>query len=93
VSVATLWQRHYAVDDTERLLREEIARQHDLHALTLRELDIQREKATRWQEHCRWAYQVTSDALMVSAQKPREARAARDNAISEVNKKLGGLVR
>jgi hypothetical protein len=81
------------VGNVEQMLREEIARVHDLHALALRELEIQKERASHWRDQCQWAYQVTSDALMVSAQKPREARAARDNAISNINKRLGGLVR
>ena len=82
-----------SVDNVEQLLREEIARMHDLHAKALREVEIQKERGTHWREQCEWAYRLTSEALMISAQKPREARAARDNAICDINKRLGGLVR
>lgn len=61
---------------------------------TLRlEKEIYKERGEHWQRMCQQAYQLTSDALMVPPRYPRLARAARENALCEINKKLGGVLR
>jgi len=39
-------------------------------------------------EILRWVYQLSCDALMSDPQRPREARAKREQALVDINKKL-----
>lgn len=66
---------------------------YSANALLRKELAVHKERADRYHELVTWAYNHSSAALMVPANKPREARTAREQAICEINKKLGGAIR
>jgi hypothetical protein len=63
------------------------------NALLRRELAIHKERGDRMHDLVMYAYQRSSTALMMSQSKPREARAEREQAICDINKKLGGAIR
>ena len=46
-----------------------------------------------YQQMCQKAYQLSREALMLDPKKPRAAREAREKALVEINKLLGGAVR
>jgi hypothetical protein len=77
----------------ESVLRNEIAAQASVNQTLRLELEVQKERADRWRDATAWAYQVSSNALMMPPGKPREARKAREQALCDINKKLGGMVR
>jgi len=77
----------------EEVLRDEIAAQASINQTLRLEVEVQKERADRWRDACAWAYRASSDALMMPPEKPREARKAREQALCDINKKLGGLVR
>lgn len=62
-------------------------------ALLRKELAIYKERSDRMFELVMYAYHKSSDALMKPVSKPREARQAREQAICDINKKLGGAIR
>ena len=86
-------EKEQNVDDVEQLLRDEIDRQHELHAKVLHEKEVQKERADHWHRLVQWAYARSSEALMMSPHKPRESRQAREQALCDINKKLGGAIR
>lgn len=81
------------MQDIERILRDEMdAQQHILDRARL-ELEVQRSKADHWRTLAEWAYRASSEALMMPPNRPREAREAREKALCEINKRLGGAIR
>jgi hypothetical protein len=76
-------------EETIAILRQEVNQMHDLHARVLRQMEIEKERADHWRRLCDWTYAKSREALMVSAQ---EAREARDNALCDINKKVGGAL-
>ena len=62
-------------------------------ALLRQEHAIHKERGDRLHELVMYAYHRSSKALMMPPSKPREARAERDQALCDINKKLGGAVR
>jgi hypothetical protein len=79
-------------EETVAILRKEVNDMHDLHARVLRQMEIEKERADHWRRLCDWTYARSRQALMVSAQKPIEGREARDVALCEINKKIGGAL-
>jgi len=77
----------------EEVLSEEIKTQASINQTLRLEVEVQKERANRWRDATAWAYQVSSNALMMPPGKPREARKAREQALCDINKKLGGMVR
>jgi hypothetical protein len=63
------------------------------NALLRKELNVHKERGNRMNELVCYAYQRTNKALMMPPSKPREARAEREQAICDINKKLGGALR
>ena len=63
------------------------------NALLRKECAIHKERGDHWYALAAWAYQRTSTALMIPSNKPREARADREQAVCDINKKLGGVLR
>lgn len=67
--------------------------QQSINAMLRKELAIYKERSDVMHGLVMFAYQKSSDALMMPPSKPREARAAREQAICDINKKLGGHIR
>jgi hypothetical protein len=63
------------------------------NCLLRKELAIHKERGDRMYELVMYAYQRSSSALMMPPGRPREARQAREQAICDINKKLGGALR
>ena len=85
-------QPKIALIDSEPLRAEIEAQQRISQALRL-EVEILKEQVRARDDLLRWTYQTTRDALMVCAQTPRLGREKRDQAISEINYKVGGFIR
>jgi hypothetical protein len=74
-------------------LRNTLENQMDLANKLRLEIELQKQRADNWRDLATWAYQCTCKALMMPQNMPREARRARDQALNDINKKLGGMVR
>jgi hypothetical protein len=62
-------------------------------ALLRKELAIYKERSDLQHSLVMYAYHRSSEALMMPPSKPREARQAREQALCDINKKLGGAIR
>lgn len=62
-------------------------------ALLRRDLEIHKERADRMFDLVMYAYKRSSMALMMPPIRPREARKEREQALCDINKKLGGAIR
>ncbi len=78
---------------TECVKETHIEQLEQANALLRKENGINQEAARHWRELVAFAVNRSSEALMIAANRPREARAARDNALCDINKKLGGALR
>ena len=74
--------------DLERILRDEIETQASINAALRVELDVQKGRADHWRQLCDWAYSRSSEGLNSIG-----SRDKRDQALSDINKRLGGAVR
>lgn len=71
----------------------ELEQLRHINALLRKEKDVYEESARHWRVLCEYAYQRSSAALMTPAALPRQGRIARDQALSDINKRLGGALR
>lgn len=63
------------------------------NALLRKERDVYQERSDVKHALVMYAYNKSSEALMFPPGKPREARAAREQALCAINKKIGGAIR
>ena len=73
--------------------RSELEQLQGANQLLRRELAIYKERSDVLHALCMYAYHRSSEALMMPPSKPREARQAREQAICDINKKIGGALR
>ena len=73
-------------------MTEEEQKDHII-ALLRMEAAIHKERGDRLIQLVMYAYHRSSKALMMPPKTPREARADREQALCDINKKLGGAVR
>lgn len=78
---------------TECSCRSELEQTHGINALLRKELAVYKERSDVMHGLVMYAYQKSSDALMMPPSRPREARAAREQALCDINRKLGGAIR
>jgi hypothetical protein len=78
---------------TECAKQTHIEQLESANALLRKELGVHKERGDRMHELVCYAYQQSSAALMMPPSKPREARAAREQALCDINKKMGGAIR
>jgi hypothetical protein len=71
----------------------ELAEQRQINALLRKEKAVYEESARHWKQLALYAYQRSSSALMMPPDMPRLARAEREQALCDINKKLGGAMR
>jgi hypothetical protein len=77
----------------ECALKVHVDQLESIVCLLRKENAIHKERGDLLHDLVRWAYQRSSQALMMPPSKPREARAEREQAICDINKKLGGFLR
>jgi hypothetical protein len=82
-----------ATKNIESVLRAEIETQSSINQALRLELEVQKERADHWRSAVLWAYEISNKALMMPIALPIEARKAREQALCDINKKLGGLIR
>jgi hypothetical protein len=82
-----------ATINIESVLRAEIETQERINQGLRLDLEVQKERADHWRDAVLWAYETSREALMMPIALPIEARKAREQALCDINKKLGGLVR
>jgi predicted ATP-dependent serine protease len=78
---------------TECKVEEQLAEQQAINALLRKEKAVYEESSRHWKHLAQYAYQRSSEALMIPPQRAGEARDARDNALCDINKTLGGAIR
>jgi hypothetical protein len=78
---------------TECAKQTHIDQLESVTALLRKEKEVYEESSRFWKGMAQYAYQRSTDALMIPPQKAGEARDARDNALCDINKKLGGVLR
>jgi predicted ATP-dependent serine protease len=78
---------------TECRVETQLHEQQQINALLRKEKAVYEESARHWKQLAHYAYQRSSEALMMPPSKPREARAEREQALCDINKKLGGSLR
>jgi hypothetical protein len=78
---------------TECAVTAQLHEQQHINNLLRKELGVYKERSDRMHDLVMYAYNRSSKALMMPPERPREARADREQALCDINKKMGGAIR